>query len=193
MKQNLNFIAIQQQDLPALQKTARQIWEHSFHSFLSQAQIEYMLPMMYGVSVIERQIQSGFHWQWIVSSGLGDPLPGNSSSEHAEQAEQAETLRVGYISTELQDQCLYLDKLYIRPEFHRQGIASEILSRLKIRTKSANKAEIRLNVNKKNHNALRTYRKAGFTIIKEECNDIGGGFVMDDYLMGCKIDVESLT
>jgi len=187
MKPNLNFDSIQQNEIPELQRIARTIWEHSFRPFLSQAQIEYMLPMMYSVSEVEQQIQSGFSWQWIVSFGLEQASTPNPSAEHPFPSE---ALRVGYVSTELQDHCLYLHKLYIIPEFQRRGFATETLQMLKFRAKCANKAEIRLNVNKNNHHALQAYHKAGFTSIKEVCTDIGGGFVMDDYVMKFTIDLD---
>ena len=40
-----------------------------------------------------------------------------------------------------------------------------------------------LQVNKRNERAIGAYLKAGFEIIGEAVFDIGGGFVMDDYLM----------
>jgi ribosomal protein S18 acetylase RimI-like enzyme len=40
-----------------------------------------------------------------------------------------------------------------------------------------------LQVNKRNEPAIAAYLKAGFHIEKEAVFDIGGGFVMDDYLM----------
>jgi ribosomal protein S18 acetylase RimI-like enzyme len=40
-----------------------------------------------------------------------------------------------------------------------------------------------LQVNKRNAGAIGAYRKAGFDIINEAVFEIGGGFVMDDYLM----------
>ncbi len=40
-----------------------------------------------------------------------------------------------------------------------------------------------LQVNKRNTDAIGFYRSAGFEVIREAVMDIGGGFVMDDYLM----------
>ena len=46
---------------------------------------------------------------------------------------------------------------------------------------------IRLTVNKKNSNAIRVYEKNGFDTIDHVVMDIGGGFVMDDYVMRKKV------
>ena len=40
-----------------------------------------------------------------------------------------------------------------------------------------------LNVNKNNVQAIRAYEKNGFAIREAVVVDIGGGFVMDDYVM----------
>jgi ribosomal protein S18 acetylase RimI-like enzyme len=40
-----------------------------------------------------------------------------------------------------------------------------------------------LQVNKKNAAAIRFYQSAGFEVIREAAFDIGGGFVMDDYVI----------
>jgi ribosomal protein S18 acetylase RimI-like enzyme len=44
-----------------------------------------------------------------------------------------------------------------------------------------------LAVNKNNRNAIAAYRKHGFHIDSSVVKDIGGGFVMDDYLMVRKV------
>lgn len=40
-----------------------------------------------------------------------------------------------------------------------------------------------LNVNKQNAKAIRAYRRAGWSITEEVVNDIGRGYVMDDFVM----------
>ena len=40
-----------------------------------------------------------------------------------------------------------------------------------------------MQVNKRNDRAIAAYQKAGFCIAEEAVLDIGGGFVMDDFLM----------
>jgi ribosomal protein S18 acetylase RimI-like enzyme len=44
-----------------------------------------------------------------------------------------------------------------------------------------------LAVNKRNEGALAAYAKHGFAIVESVVKDIGGGFVMDDYVM--RLDV----
>jgi hypothetical protein len=40
-----------------------------------------------------------------------------------------------------------------------------------------------LRVNKRNVLAIEAYRRNGFEVAGELCEEIGGGFVMDDYVM----------
>jgi ribosomal protein S18 acetylase RimI-like enzyme len=44
-----------------------------------------------------------------------------------------------------------------------------------------------LNVNKQNAAAIAAYRRNGFSVREEMVIDIGGGFVMDDYIMALQI------
>ena len=53
---------------------------------------------------------------------------------------------------------------------------------MKTQTEAAGDKRIILNVNKAN-NAKNVYESQGFTVRKELVLDIGGGYVMDDYIM----------
>ena len=48
--------------------------------------------------------------------------------------------------------------------------------------KKAGLPKIRLNVNKYNF-AIDVYKRLGFVTVADEVNDIGNGYVMDDYVM----------
>ena len=40
-----------------------------------------------------------------------------------------------------------------------------------------------LTVNRRNERAIGAYRRAGFREVRAQVTDIGGGYVMDDYIM----------
>ena len=47
----------------------------------------------------------------------------------------------------------------------------------------ATQSHLSLRVNKNNHQALAAYQKYGFSRASDVIEDIGGGFVMDDYIL----------
>jgi len=58
------------------------------------------------------------------------------------------------------------------------------------RTRGA--ARVILNVNKHNMRAIRAYERAGFSVVDAVVNEIGGGYVMDDFIMARVITPETL-
>ena len=66
------------------------------------------------------------------------------------------------------------------------GIGRAFMERAKSIAKEKQQTAIVLRVNKGNP-AVDFYTKLGFEITKSEVLDIGGGFVMDDYLMSLSI------
>ncbi|MEG2601476.1 MAG: GNAT family N-acetyltransferase, partial [Carnobacterium sp.] len=43
--------------------------------------------------------------------------------------------------------------------------------------------KIQLTVNKYNDKSIAAYKKMGFVTVKEQVADIGGGYIMDDFVM----------
>ena len=78
---------------------------------------------------------------------------------------------------------LKLDKLYVHPERQRQGFGGRLIDHVCERARNLACDKVVLAVNKRNHNAIAAYRKHGFSIAETVVKDIGGGFVMDDYVM----------
>jgi len=91
---------------------------------------------------------------------------------------------VGYLSLTFHSATLAeLNKLYLLPELQGQGLGQEMLVRASRCASGHGCAELRLRVNKQNKRALRSYDRAGFRIVDSLVADIGGGYVMDDYLL----------
>jgi tRNA C32,U32 (ribose-2'-O)-methylase TrmJ len=57
------------------------------------------------------------------------------------------------------------------------------LRRVEARARAQGRSHLVLRVNRHNPTAIAAYRKYGFVIARELQEDIGGGFVMDDYVM----------
>ena len=77
---------------------------------------------------------------------------------------------------------LYLSKFYLLKEFRGKKLARKMLEFLIKYSKEKGLKSIYLNVNKYNYNTIKIYEHLGFVKIRDEKNDIGHGYYMDDYV-----------
>jgi len=154
-------------DFSRLREFAEPIWEEAYRDLITSAQIRYMMDRGYAPDVVRREIEKdGVEYFWIEE---GDS-PGS---------------KAGFLACErpAPDSEAFLSKFYLRAEFRGSGIARRAMEALVARHVRAGSRAIRLRVNRGNERAIRFYQARGFEIAGEDCLDIGGGFVMDDYLM----------
>ena len=155
--------ALADRDVEALCSLAREIWRAHYPPIIGEAQTEYMLAQRYDPTVVRDELGRNDIW-WVVA--------------HEDEA------LAGFASFHLHDAAeLKIDKLYVHPSRQRRGIggllighACQLAGTLKLDT-------LTLAVNKRNETAIAAYRKHGFEIREAVVKDIGGGFVMDDYVM----------
>ena len=69
----------------------------------------------------------------------------------------------------------------ILKKFRGNGIATSLFN--EIAKASADKESIYLTVNKYNESSIKVYEKLGFKTVDSVVTDIGGGYVMADYIM----------
>jgi RimJ/RimL family protein N-acetyltransferase len=157
---DLTFRRAREADIPELRVLAERIWHTSYRELLSEAQIEYMLGWMYGAETIWRELANGVVWEILELDGaaLGYLAYGPPAEEE-----------------------LKLHKLYLLPEQQGRGFAQRAIERV-LEIAAAARARVVLNVNKANLRAQRAYERAGFRVVDAVTNDIGGGFVMDDFI-----------
>ncbi len=150
-------------DLPVIRSLAERIWRVSYPGMISEDQIEYMLGWMYSIERLRQDLRSGVVFEWARFEGTP----------------------VGYLATQVESvsAVLHLHKVYVLPEFQGRGIGSRLIDHALRTAESAGCRTVRLNVNKGNSRAVACYRRHGFTQEASVVNDIGGGFVMDDYVM----------
>lgn len=91
--------------------------------------------------------------------------------------------QIGYASFRIDDDALFLSKLYIQKEFRGRGFSHTVITYAEKLAREQAKPVIRLTCNKNNVSSLAVYKKIGFEIIREEKADIGSGFFMDDYIL----------
>ena len=156
----------QKSELYLIQKIAYATWPIAYGNILSDSQLSYMLKMMYDLDALLHQYDQLKNQFLLAFDELGNELGFASFSKNDE-----------YPTT------YKLHKLYVLP--HQQGkkIGKLLLDFVvQVIKKTEEKTVIKLNVNRQN-NAVTFYIKQGFKIVKEEDNDIGEGYFMNDYLM----------
>ena len=79
-----------------------------------------------------------------------------------------------------------LHKLYLLLELHGRGWGSRLLQHCEREIRTAGARRLILAVNKRNTKAIAAYQRNGFVIAESVVTDIGGGFVMDDFIMAKK-------
>ncbi len=150
-------------DVPALVALARDTWRRHYPSIISEAQIEYMLAQRYDEAAIRAQIGLPDTW-WDVMKQDG-ALAGFAQYERS----GADAIK--------------LDKIYVGYDRRGQGLGSLLLRHVESEARAKGARRLYLQVNKNNVSAIGAYRRNGFEVAREVVVDIGGGFVMDDYVM----------
>lgn len=137
------------------------IWTKHYTPIIGSEQVIYMLNKFQSPTAIEAQIKEGYNYFILLS----DERP------------------VGYLSVIEKENTLFLSKIYVLEECRGQGIGKFGMGFVQNRAQKLSLNSISLTVNKYNTNSIKAYEKMGFENIGELVQDIGGGFVMDDYKM----------
>lgn len=154
-------------DVALLADIASRVWHEFFPSLLSAGQIDYMVEKFQSPGALSAQLGEGYEYFFVVSGGE----------------------KIGYAGVKPGGKKLFLSKLYILKKFRRQGLASQTFAFLEGICRSRGLASVWLTVNRHNTHSIEVYRAKGFDVVREQMADIGGGYVMDDYVMEKKIIV----
>ena len=160
----LAIAPVRQDEIETLCVLARTIWRQHYPPIIGTAQTEYMLAQRYDAQTITAELARADIW-WDALSEDGSIVAFASSFPAETHA------------------AFKLDKLYVHPERQRQGYGSALLEHTCERARRMGYSKVVLAVNKRNVNAIRAYSRYGFAIAEAVVKDIGGGFVMDDYVM----------
>ena len=150
-------------EIPVLRALAEKIWRESYATLLTPGQIDYMLAWMYAPETIARELREGIIWEIAWLDGE----------------------RIGFHSCTFEPETrrLKLNKLYLLPEQQGLGFGQQLLERVHALAAQRGAGTVWLQVNKQNTRALRAYERAGYTVERSAVFDIGGGYVMDDFIL----------
>lgn len=138
------------------------IWREYYSSFIPAEQIDYMLDSVQSPEAIKEQVTARDYEYYFIRSG---------------------SKNIGYAGLQPGDGKMKLSKLYILREHRGRGYAREAMTFIENLCRRRRLCAVWLTVNRNNTPSMEIYRKSGFEVVREEVADIGGGFVMDDYIM----------
>ena len=160
----VKIIRATEADLSAISEQAGVIWRACYPGIITHAQIDYMLARMYSLDVLQDEIRSqGIRYDILLVDG-----------RPAGFASYGPTSEPGVMK---------LHKLYLLPEMHGRGLGSLLLQHVEREVRAGAGCRLILSVNKRNTRAITAYQRNGFVTADSVVTDIGGGFVMDDFIM----------
>ena len=164
----VRITAVTAGDIDELCALAAAIWRAHYPAIISTAQIEYMLDQRYNPAVVRAELARGdLWWDKLLVNGR---MAGFASYFLLHEA-----------------RAMKLDKLYVNPADQRRGYGRMLIDRAVIMARAYGCDSLVLAVNKRNASAIAAYEKHGFAIADSVVKDIGGGFVMDDYVMSLDV------
>ena len=143
---------------------ARKIWHQCYPSIISLEQIDYMLDQRCAPARLNAELAGRDHRYWLIVSG---------------------ELAVAYgeLALKVVDQRCQIQQIYVDDSVQGLGLGRMLLDTMIKEARSLNALTAWLTVNRNNASAIKFYRYHGFSQTEICVTDIGGGFVMDDYLM----------
>ena len=158
---SLEIKSIDKAAVPALAALAKTIWKEYFTPIIGKAQVDYMLEKFQSEPAMTQPLKDGMKYIGAYADGE----------------------LAGYSCYKLEENALFLSKLYIRCDKRGCGIGKAMFMYELEAATSEGKEKIYLTVNKHNTDTIALYEHLGFVNVKSIITDIGGGFVMDDYVM----------
>lgn len=190
-------------DIPLVRELARRIWHACYPGIITVEQIEFMLGWMYAEEKIREELRAGYTWEVVEEGPEVETSTSNAESRTPNAASVAldtdapcfsvrssglgvrrSASAIGFLSFSSEaDGRVKLHKMYVLPEHQRRGIGQQLLAHVCQSARALGARAVWMQVNKRNERAIAAYLKAGFRVEREAVFDIGGGYVMDDYLM----------
>jgi len=150
-----------EQQAEMVETLAREIWTGHYTPIIGSEQVEYMLERFQSEEAILQQIALGVLYFLIT----------------------ADEELVGYIALHPRSDALFLSKIYVRSDQRGRGYGKRAVQFAETLAHARRLKKIILTVNKNNIDSIKAYERMGFKNTGSLTQDIGNGFVMDDYKM----------
>lgn len=154
-----------EKQIQVVAKLAKEVWEQHYTPIIGAEQVAYMLKNFQSTDTISKQLKDGYQYFII----------------------QSKDNSVGYLSILLKENELFLSKIYVLHRFQGKGFGKFAMNFIIETARNSDKPKIVLTVNKENTNSIKAYKKMGFKKTDSIITYIGGGYVMDDFVMEKKL------
>ncbi|HSB33306.1 MAG TPA: GNAT family N-acetyltransferase [Nitrospirota bacterium] len=148
-----------------VESLAREIWTEHYIPIIGREQVDYMLARFQSRRAIGEQIRTGIAYFLI----------------------KEDDAHIGYMAVQPKGRELFLSKIYVKSSRRGLGYGRKAVQFAEKVARDLGLDKIVLTVNKNNVNSIKAYEKIGFTNTGSVVQDIGSGFVMDDYRMEKKL------
>jgi ribosomal protein S18 acetylase RimI-like enzyme len=166
MSQQITITKASPQDIPYIQHIAHATWPLVYAPIVGEAQLAYMLNLIYSTSSLETQMRSGSTF-----------LLANENNEPN-----------AFAAYFLKSPGIYkLDKLYALPNQQGKGLGKMLINHIIDEIGAMSATALHLNVNRYNTRAQSFYEHLNFSIIEQEDIPIGEGYFMNDFVMELKL------
>jgi ribosomal protein S18 acetylase RimI-like enzyme len=135
------------------------IWREHYTPIIGKMQVDYMLKKFQSIKSIKEQVEKGYDYYIIY---------------YQETA-------VGYFSFIIEENYLFLSKIYLLINYRGKKIGKKALLFIDAQANEFGCDKAKLTVNKYNIESIKFYEKSGFKNMGSIVQDIGGGYIMDDY------------
>ncbi len=146
-------------EITRMSKLATSIVREHYDPLLGKEQNDYMLELFQSERAIREQIKHGYEYYFVDRCGED----------------------IGFIAFYEREKDIYLSKFYLKRCERKKGYSKLMLGFVIDKAEEKGKKTIELNVNKYN-DAVMIYEKLGFVRVRDEKNDIGHGYYMDDFV-----------
>ena len=160
----IRFIKVHsKQQIADVVHLAREIWQEHYLPIVGQEQIDYMLKKFQCEGAIAKQLADGNEYYSVAYDGRS----------------------AGYMAviSNMSDASLMISKIYVRKSNRGGGVGKQMLEFVEELCRQRKIKRIWLTVNKNNRHSIEWYSRMGFTNNGPIVQDIGAGFVMDDFRM----------
>jgi ribosomal protein S18 acetylase RimI-like enzyme len=164
MKARVCFHAVESaQQVAEVARLARDIWREHYTRIIGPAQVEYMLQRFQSEPAIARQLEEGYEYYLVAHHG--------KNAGYVAVVPDAEASR------------LMVSKIYVEKSRRGHGLGKQALEFVESLGRRRGIRTLWLTVNRNNLLSIAWYERMGFMNVGPVVQDIGGGYIMDDFKM----------